>query len=310
MNKTKQAHHELIWEIIGLTAVFVCFCLIFLVIKLPRTQIRDRIMREVVSATDGKLEIVDLAIKPIMSFRAAGAGYKLNSLSGEEVMFSVRDLHGSLHLLPFLIGKTVIATRADLNGGRLKCEITSGKGAHSGSAYLSGSEIPLQSFNQLLNPIADLAGTLDLHGNISWDKNDLSTGKIEAQANEARLLSFSYKGLELPEIIFEQVKLLIEIESNLATVKTLTLEGPDLTLQLDGSINLRQPLQRSSLDLIAHIRIDQDSLKKLDLAMFSSFLTPQHGKPVEIPIKGSLASPKADITSLISPPVPYPRNTP
>lgn len=288
-------------EIGSLLLVFLFTVLLFLFINFPRKQLAQRIVSEIEDLTNGQVEIVSCSVSLFITLKADGAAYKVKGLSGEDVSFSIHNIRGSLSWLYLLLGKTVVTVTGLVKDEPLTV-VAKSSNEKDWDVHVKGQNIPLASVNPLLDPVVSLGGGIDLLADITTEQNELSSGTINANLSNILLQNINYKEIEIPDINLDIAELALDIEENKVKIKDLVIRGDGIDITADGTIDIRRSFNRSLLNIGTAISITPGFLKDHELSMFSSFLINRNGGPVNIPIKGTIGKPKADISSIIKTP--------
>jgi len=302
MQLKKLTAHPIALESAGLFIIFVVGLLMFLVLKLPRQQIIEKISHDLKIASQGKIEMSELSLNPMLQFRAAEISYMVNNLSGDEVPVTLTSVRGSFSLVHLMFGNLVMNARGDLWGGNFSLRTSSPDPARTWSIAFDAPELRLQALDLFLAPMT-MTGNLSLKSHFTLDLNSITSGQFILRTAATSIRNFSYDDFQLPRIDLDSTELIAEFDHDVALIKTLSLSGPGLDIQAEGTVDLLKPLERSKLDLDTKINLSPATLQKMGLSMLSGLFATQQGKPFELTLKGTLSSPKADFASMKFPTV-------
>ncbi len=262
---------------------FYFFCLVlFGYLTFPFDRLKDRILAEISKQSKGK-DPPQVTIEKLDSYWFSGvslAGVKVkipaddspNKVSGfgsfggagfgssggkeepeKDTVIEVPEAHARARLLPLLIGRVQLDFWASVFGGEV-----------SGSAPAGSSkgDVDLEISDVKLLDIAPLQTLLDVpidgkvNGELSLSPLDgkfskasgklaLSIKNLAVGDGKAKLLGI----LAIPTAKVDEIVITGEAEKGVLKISKLGAAGPDIELEGDGKINVREPWAESSLDI-------------------------------------------------------------
>ncbi len=162
-----------------------------------------------------------------------------------------------LKILPLLIGRRSISFEALLAGGKMEGDLSTKK---------KGLKLNAEASNLMLERLPGLSlGARDfrlggkMEGRVRLnipDESDPSRweGEMNLDLKQAKVYPFTYMSVEVPEIRFSSGEMQVKIDEGKANIDPLKLESSELPVDLKGTLELRNPLTKSFLDLSGTIK--------------------------------------------------------
>jgi type II secretion system protein N len=192
----------------------------------------------------------------------AAGGTAENSLTIDQMTLRVK-------LLPLLIGRQTVSFTARLAGGGIE-GVISRKGQQAKMDFqVKGLILDRVPLSPWLGPGAVRLGG-KLFGKADLTAQELANpakwaGEMEFQLGPGKVYPFKAQGVPVEEISYTRGDLKLKIKDGAANLETLKLLGPDLPLDVKGSISLRAPLSQSYLDITGTVEASADYKKKIPL---------------------------------------------
>jgi len=263
--------------------LFYGFCLLlFGYLTFPFDRLKDRIISEIGKAGKGKAPVVTMehldaywltgvelqnvkvhlpaddsaaAAKP--SFGAFGMP-AAKSEPDKDSVIEVKEAHARARILPLLIGRVQLDFWASVFGGEVSGSAPAG--SSKGDVDLKIEDVKLSE----VDPLQNLLGIpIDgkVNGSLSLSPTDgkfsKSTGKIDVSIKNLVVSDGKTKIqglLAIPPAKVDEIVLSGEAEKGVLKVTKLSANGPDLELEGDGKVNVRDPWGDSSVDLYIKFR--------------------------------------------------------
>jgi type II secretion system protein N len=260
---------------------FYFFCLlVFGYLTFPFDRLKERLLSEIAKQSKGKgapvvtIEKLDsywlsgvqvsgtritFAADDSSSkagFGSMGGGFGMGAVKSEPAKDStieIKEAHARARLLPLIIGRVQLDFWASVFGGEVQG--TAPAGASKGDDEVKLSEIePLQ--NLLGIPIdGKVSGALSLtptDGKFSKasGKLDFSIKNIVVSDGKTKIQGL----LAIPPAKVDEIAIAGEADKGVLKITKLSAGGPDLELDGDGKINVRDPWGESSVDLYIKFR--------------------------------------------------------
>ncbi len=263
---------------------FYFFCLLlFIVVTFPFDRLKDRLLAEIGKQSKGSKNAPVITIDKMDSYWLTGVemeGLKVR-LPADEAQSSpkggfggfgaaaatppakdsvivVKEAHARARLLPLIIGRVQLDFWASVFGGEV--EGTAPAGTAKGDVELKVTDLLLSE----VDPLQNLLG-IPIDGKVN---GELSLSPTDGKFNKASgKIDFSIKNivvsdgktkiqglLAIPAARVDELVLSGEAEKGVLKVTKLTANGPDLELDGDGKINVREPWAESSVDLYIKFR--------------------------------------------------------
>jgi type II secretion system protein N len=274
---TPRARQILKW--VGYVAFYLFSLLVFAYLTFPYNRLGDRIVQEFNSKQGGP--------KPMRLKVGDMSSYWLNGVEAENITFTtpgdtdeqgkpgkpkvlkIDSAHASVSLLRLLIGSVRLSFGADAFGGEL-----------SGSTSVSDEgrqlEIELEELDLGQAPMfADIVGlplagklngTIELlmpeeklakaDGKIALKVTDLSAGDGKAKIRDT---------IALPRLEAGELTLDAEAKAGTLKISNFSANGPDLKLESDGTLRLRDPFETGMLNLNVSFKFQERYTNKSDI---------------------------------------------
>lgn len=285
--------------------IFYFFCLLlFGVMTFPFDRLKDRLLAEIGKQSKGKsapvitidkmdsywisgVEVEGIKVRlpadETPAARGAGAYGMPAPPPAKDSVIDVKEAHARARFLPLLIGRVQLDFWASVFGGEV--EGSAPLGTTKGDVDLTVTDVMLSEVDPLQNllgvPIEGrVNGTLSLSPtdgkfNKASGKLELSIKNIAVSDGKTKIQGL----LAIPTAKIDELAIAGEAEKGVLKITKLTAGGPDLELDGEGKINVREPWMESSLDLYIKFRFTdayrgKDSTTKSILGEPGSTSTP------------------------------------
>jgi len=252
---------------------------VFFFLTFPYERLRDRLVHDF-NARQTEPDPMRLEVESISSYWLSGVeaeGMRLISdpppgatgKAAKPKITSVEQAHARLSLLSLLVGKRVVSFGAKAFGGSIDGSITDSDAERMVEFEVDGLD---------LGQTPVLAGLLGLPvaGKLSGSAN-LVTPEARLSKAEGKL-SFKLAGLSvgdgkakirdiiaLPKLDAGELGLDAEVKSGQVTITQLSAHGPDLELNAQGTIRMRDVVGQSLLSLAAEFKFTDHFTNKDDM---------------------------------------------
>ncbi len=229
--------------------------LYFMFLTFPFSEISDRILPRLEAGLPFRITVEEIRSTPLLWLELVDL--QAFPKTGERKrLLEVPELKVRPALLDLLIGRQTFKIRADLLEGTLKGKIARRKGdldlGFSWNGIRPGKH-PLLSMGENMQMEAALSGDLDMHmqGN-NWITSD---GTLSLDLAEGSIQGLEVYGFTLPEIQGIRGSGRVTVEKRKAVVESLTLTSDQLTVSLDGNIDLSPRFTSSRLALKGKLKL-------------------------------------------------------
>jgi len=207
---------------------------------------------------------------PNSSLLGAGAsGAKDKPEGPKPTVIEIDEAHARVRLLPLLIGRVRVDFWARVFGGEVEGVAPVGKSG--GTVHVEVSNVDLSK----VEPLAEMLGGIPLSGTVNAKmeleapegKFNKANGTLELTAVDMSVLDGKTKIqglLELPTAKLGDLTLSAEAKDGILKVTKLSAPGPDVELEGDGKINIREPWNNSVADLYVRFKIADPYRGKTD----------------------------------------------
>lgn len=242
-------------------------------------------------ATGSEVRIEELSGYHLSGVRIAGLTLTppgLSAGSTAENSLTIDQMTLRVRLLPLLIGRQNVSFSARLAGGGIEGRVWKKGTEAKMNVQVKGLLLDRIGLDPWLGPGAIRLGG-KLEGRADLAAQDLSNpakwaGEIELQLGSGKVYPFKVQGVPVEEIAYSRGELKLKIKDGSANLETLKLLGPDLPLDIKGSVSLRAPLYQSYLDIAGTVEASADYKKKMPL--LADLLPPEK----KFTYQGSLAA--------------------
>ncbi len=261
-------------------AFYLLCLLLFGYVTFPFDRLKDRILSEIGKQTKGVKDAPVVTMEHIDSYwltgvelegikvrlpadnsPAAKAGFGFASPRTEpekDSIIDVKEAHARARLLPLLIGRVQMDFWASVFGGEVSG--TAPAGASKGDVELKIEDCKLSD----VEPLQNLLGVpIDgkVNGALSLSPVDgklgKATGKIDLSIKNIVFSDGKTKFggmLAIPAAKVDEIVLSGEADKGVMKITKLAANGPDLELDGDGKVTLRESLGESTIDLYVKFR--------------------------------------------------------
>jgi len=274
---TPRARQILRW--VGYVAFYLFALLVFAYLTFPYNRLGDRIVQEFNASQTGP--------KPMRLRLGDMSSYWLNGVEAENItltspgelddqgkpgkpkVLKIDTAHASVSLLRLLFGSLHLSFGADAFGGEL-----------AGSTSLSDEgrklEIELENLDlgqaPLFGDIVGLPLSGKLNGSVDFlmpeEKLAKADGKISLKVTNLAAGDGKAKirdTIALPRLDAGELVLEAEAKAGVVKITTFSANGPDLKLDSDGSLRLRDPYDTSLLNLNVSFKFQDRYTNKSDI---------------------------------------------
>jgi type II secretion system protein N len=189
---------------------------------------------------------------------AGGFGAPAKAEPEKESVIEVPEAHARARLLPLLIGRVQLDFWASVFGGEVTGSAPAG--SSKGDVELAISDVKLSE----VSPLQNLLG-IPIDGKVN---GELSLSPLDGKFSKASgKLELSIKGLvvsdgktkiqgllAIPAAKVDEIVITGEAEKGSLKITKLSANGPDLELDGDGKINVREPWGDSGVDIYLKFR--------------------------------------------------------
>jgi len=245
----------------------------------PYDRVRDRLVHDF-NARQTEPDPMRLEVEKISSYWLSGVeaeGMRLISpppigatgKAAKPKVTSIEQAHARLSLLSLLVGKRVVSFGANAFGGSLEGSLNDSDAERVVELEVEGLDLgqtPLLAGLLGLPVSGKLSGTANLitpearlskaEGKLSFKLAGLSVGDGKAKIRDI---------IALPKLDAGELGLDAEVKSGQVTVTQLSANGPDLQLNAQGTIRLRDIPAQSLLSLAAEFKFTDHYMNKDDM---------------------------------------------
>jgi type II secretion system protein N len=242
----------------------------------PYARVKDRLVHDF-NARQTEPDAMHLEIESISSYWLSGVeaeGMRLISApppgatgkAAKPKVTSIEQAHARLSLLSLLIGKRVVSFGANAFGGSLEGSFNDSDAERVVELEVDGLDLgqtPMLAGLLGLPVAGKLSGTANLvtpearlskaEGKLSFKLAGLSVGDGKAKIRDI---------MALPKLDAGELGLEAEVKSGQVTVTQLSANGPDLQLNAQGTIRLRDIPGQSLLSLSAEFKFTDRYMNK------------------------------------------------
>ncbi|MFO0592533.1 MAG: type II secretion system protein GspN [Polyangiaceae bacterium] len=261
---------------------FYVFCLfLFGYVTFPFDRLKDRILSEIAKQSKGAksaptvtmehldsywltgVEVENVKVRipadpspPKGGFGAFGMGAK--SEPDKDAVIDVREAHARARILPLLIGRVQLDFWASVFGGEVSG--TAPAGTSKGDVELKIEDAKLSEV-EMLQSLLGIPVDGKINGSLSLSpvdgkfakangKVDLSVKGFVAGDGKAKVMGM----LAIPAAKIDDLVISGEAEKGVLKITKLSAPGPDIEIDGDGKITLKENLGDSQLDLYVKFR--------------------------------------------------------
>lgn len=270
------------WVRIALYAVFYVVCLfLFVRFTFPYDSIKQRIVGEYnASQKERKLEIEDLSGYWLFGVSASGvrltevpsAASQLAAADGEKASpkpLEIETLRMSPSILSYLFGNVVVSFSADLGGGELQGSFEQSDA--EARLRLEGEEVDISGVALLESLVGlPLGGVLAVNVDVVLPerKAQKAEGKFELSIAELSIGDGKAKvrnTIALPRLNAGDLVVSGQITAGRLDFSDFSANGSDFELKGEGRVRLREPFDRSALDLDLGFKFKEAYVTKSDM---------------------------------------------
>jgi len=264
---------------VGYGAFYWLMVAVFFFLTFPYDRLRDRLVHDF-NARQTEADAMHLEVDSVSSYWLSGVeaeGMRLISppppgatgKAAKPKITSIEQAHARLSILSLLVGKRVVNFGAKAFGGSLDGSITDSDAERVLELAMDGLDLgqtPVLAGLLGLPVAGKLSGTANLitpearlskaEGKISFKLAGLSVGDGKAKIRDI---------MALPKLDAGELGLEAEVKSGQVTVTELAAHGPDLQLNAQGTIRLRDQPGQSLLSMAAEFKFTDHYMNKDDM---------------------------------------------
>lgn len=184
-------------------------------------------------------------------------------------VIEIDEAHARVKILPLLIGRVRVNFWASVFGGEVQGTAPVGKSGGTVEVEMKDLDMakvqPLQELIEGVPIRGILSGRLELEA--PEGKFNKANGSLEVTATDVAVLDAKKKimGLvSLPAAKLGELSLSAEAKDGVLKVTKLSCTGPDIELEGDGKVNVREPWQSSAADLYLRFKFADGYRSKTD----------------------------------------------
>lgn len=184
-------------------------------------------------------------------------------------VIEIDEAHARVKILPLLIGRVRVNFWASVFGGEVQGTAPVGKSGGTVEVEMKDLDFakvqPLQELIEGVPIRGTLSGRLELEA--PDGKFNKANGSLEVTATDVAVLDAKKKimGLvSLPAAKLGELTLSAEAKDGVLKVTKLSCTGPDIELEGDGKVNVREPWQNSAADLYIRFKFADGYRSKTD----------------------------------------------
>lgn len=251
----------------GLTLVFFVFAWI----NLPTKAIAWRISHEA-KKQGMMLTVEDMSVSPFGSVTLEQVVWSFKPTHAEQISvpFVMEELEFDISLLSLLLGDIDIDMEGTLDEGTITGNFT--RGSDEGHMSLEIEDLPLYSVPKLQQAVnAPVRGLFGLNVDLTLPGNKFENafGSIQLTCaactvgdGETKLYvpgarGMLSQGVTVPEINLGAVVGTLNVDKGEAIMEEFEAQGDDITLKIGGRVLLRDPFQRTRLDLLIKLFVSE-----------------------------------------------------
>lgn len=233
---------------LGYAAFFVLMFVVGLYVTFPWDMAKDRVLDMASKASGMVVTAEELSPSWVTGVRAT----KVKLLQpGSTEPLVVEELTARAKVLAFITGKKGGIVSLPLANGQIRADVTADKDSVAVKSDCQDVELGLipglaQAIGLPLTGIVDL--TTDLTVGIEDPK--LTNGTMTVAMQGLKLeKGGKISGFPVPELAIGDFAWQIPVEDGKATLQKLEIKGESVELQVDGTIQLMNPISRSNVNL-------------------------------------------------------------
>ncbi len=281
-----------LWGLYGFLAV-----VFFMYVQFPSERVRDYLLSSTV-ITEWDIALNTDKVKPIFP-----PGLKLlpASISHKaSVWLSLDQLTVTPSLLSIFRSNRTFHVAGKAYGGSLnsRIDINTSNDVRQVHAATTLSAIGIQNHEALNNLLGrKISGTLS--GNLEYDAVNPKTKKLDAKLTLSdSQIEAMYPLFSIKQFDFDYIQAELAASNTQVRVKECSFKGRQVNGRFSGMIILRQPLNKSMINLTGRLHPSEtflsDIKKNFPLSLFDSYRQAQNGIPVRI--GGTLEQPTVSLT--------------
>lgn len=240
-------------RILGLVAFFFVSFVIGLYVTFPWDALKDRLSAEVSQATGWEVEAKEMEPSWLTGVHLRGVRVRppevQEPLELDEVLARAR-------LLSFLTGGQGFSAWIPIGKGELDVTFARGSAATTVQAKAVDVELGLvPGFGAFTG--LPMTGEIDLEADVELDRKDASksSGMIELTGSDLELGEGGKLGnYPVPALRLGNLDWTVEVDKGKAEIPRQEVRGGDVDLDLEGTVDLASPIERTTLNLTVSFR--------------------------------------------------------
>jgi len=265
--------------------------LYFMFLSFPFSEVQDRILPRLEAQLPFRVAVEDIRPTPFLSLDLVNVEV-FPKAAGPAPLLELQELRVRPSLLDLLIGRQTVRIRARLLDGSLGGKVSRRKGnwelAVSWDGIHPGKHPLLKQENAQLD--AAVSGDLDLKTEgTQWIG---STGTLSLNLADGSIQGFQVSGFTLPQVKGVRGSGSLTLEKRKAVLDTLTLTSDELSVSLNGNIDLAPRLNGSRLNLTGKLKLSGQLATQYE-PMLSGFLRKRDAEGFfNFSLRGTLGAPR------------------
>lgn len=163
---------------------------------------------------------------------------------------------GEVTLVGDMYGADIDLAASDDKGEAMRLALETGK--------LDLAAYPIQSESFAANPTGRLKADADVLWH--WEDPKKSSGSVDLDFSQLHLTGFKVKGFALPETTFDRAEAHLKLGKGRAEFRNTAFESDVVEATIEGFVNLRQDVLRSTLALRVKFKVRDDLAGLLSVA--------------------------------------------
>ncbi len=248
-------------RIIGYASFFVFSLILGLYLTFPWGALKDRLELELTARTGWRIESERL--QPYWLTGVAIDGLKLQSPEAQEP-FELDRVIAKAHILSFLVGARGVTAWIPVGEGELNLSLRQSSSANRILAQGEKVELGLIRGLPTLTGLP-LTGEVDLDVDLRLDKEDAAktAGQIDIKGSDLEIgEGGKVMGFPIPTaLVLGNLDWGVEIADGKAEIPRQEMRGGDFDVDVEGTIDLASPIERSKLDVAVSFKPSPEFLK-------------------------------------------------
>ncbi|MEE8300915.1 MAG: type II secretion system protein GspN [Candidatus Tectomicrobia bacterium] len=287
---------RVIIQILAYTLYGLAVCLVLVYLTFPYDLLKQRLIDQF-SQGDLQLKVARIGpdFPPGVALRNVRLVAEHLDLPGAVIQAQRFRAQPAWFLL--LAGAIKTQFNATLYSGRLHGRVISPEAHEAAKWQIQGDFADLRLER---HPLLQKAGEAFLRGQLEGDLaltldagGQMEQGTLNLRLQSAVLVGGKHPGLPLQrDLACDTLQSQIKMTAKQMQIVSFTCRGDDLSIQIRGTVNWRQPLQNSSLNL--HLQLRSESAYKQELGLIATLVRrrPDRRGTLSFSIRGTMRQPK------------------